>query len=59
MAKKWIKGAIKRPGALRRALRMAKGKTIPVSRLKAAAKRGGRIGRQARLAITLRGLRRK
>ena len=57
--RKWIKKAIKRPGALRKALGIRKGKTIPVARLRKAAKRAGRIGRQARLAITLRKLRRK
>ena len=54
--KKWIAGAIKRPGALRRALGTVRGK-IPVARIRAAAKRKGRIGRQARLALTLRKLR--
>lgn len=56
MAKKklWIKGAIKRPGALRRALGVSKktGK-IAVSKIQAAAKKGGRLGKQARLALTL------
>lgn len=56
--KKWIKAAIKRPGALRKALGTVRGK-IPVARIRAAAKKGGRIGKQARLALTLRKLRRR
>ena len=57
--KKWIKKAIKRPGALRRQLGAKKGKSIPVARLRAAAKKGGKLGQRARLALTLRRLRRK
>jgi len=56
---KWIQKAIKRPGALHRALRVPMGKTIPVSRLRTAAKAKGRLGKQARLALTLRRLRRR
>ena len=56
---KWIKKAIKRKGALRRTLGIKKGKTIPVKRLRAVAKRKGVTGRRARLALTLRKLRRK
>lgn len=52
--KKWIKGAIKRPGALRKKLGVKKGKKIPAKKLTAAAKKKGRTGRQARLAKTLR-----
>jgi len=33
--KKWIKGAIKRPGALRKKMGVAKGKKIPASKLAA------------------------
>jgi len=57
--KKWIAKAIKRPGALRKALGIKKGKTIPVKTLRKTAKKAGRIGRQARLAITLRKLRKR
>jgi len=53
MVKKWIAGAIKHPGALRKALKVKKGKTIPGSKLIAAAKKGGKMGRRARLAMTL------
>jgi hypothetical protein len=52
----WIKKAIKRPGALRRSLGARKGKRIPAGRLRSAAKRGGTMGRRARLAVTLRKL---
>jgi len=54
---KWIQGAIKRPGALRKALGVKKGETIPRAKLDAAAKKKGRLGQQARLAKTLRGMR--
>lgn len=36
MAKKWIQGAIKHPGALHESLGVPKGKKIPESKLKAA-----------------------
>jgi len=55
---KWIKGAIKRPGALHKALGVPAGQKIPKSRIAAAAKKPGRLGKQARLARTLAGLRR-
>lgn len=57
MARKklWIKGAIKRPGALRAAAKRAGALKNGISKtwLRAKAKAPGRIGRQARLAITL------
>ena len=56
---KWIQSAIKRPGALRKALGAKKGETIPKAKLDAAAKKKGRLGQQARLAKTLRGMRKK
>lgn len=36
MAEKWIQGAIKHPGALRKALHVKKGKKIPAAALKKA-----------------------
>jgi len=51
---KWIQKAIKSPGALHRQLRVPAGKTIPVARLRSAAKAGGTLGKRARLAMTLR-----
>ena len=56
MAKNWIQGAIKQPGALRKSLGIKKGKKIPLKKLKAASKKGGKLGQRARLAITLRRL---
>ncbi len=54
---KWIQGAIKRPGALRRVLGVPKGAVIPVATLRRAAKKRGKIGQRARFALFLRGLR--
>jgi len=54
MAEKWIKGAIKKPGALREAMGVKKGETIPAAKLAAAAKKPGKMGQRARLAQTLR-----
>jgi len=55
MAKKdWIKGAIKKPGSLRRSLGVKKGQKIPAKKLAAAAKKPGKLGQRARLAQTLR-----
>lgn len=56
MARNWIKRAIKHPGALHRELGVPKGKKIPASKLRAAAKKGGKEGRRARLAETLKKL---
>ena len=53
MAKKFIKEAIKHPGALRKQLGAKKGKPIPAKKLAAAAKKGGTVGKRARLAETL------
>ena len=57
MAKKWIQGAIKHPGALRAKAKKAgavtKKGTIDTGWLDQAAKSGGTTGRQARLAKTL------
>jgi len=52
----WIKGAIKKPGALRKELGVPEGKTIPAKKLAAAAKKSGKIGQRARLAETLKKL---
>jgi len=50
---KWIQGAIKKPGALRKELGVKAGKTIPAKTLAAAAKKPGKTGQRARLAQTL------
>ena len=54
--KKWIQKAVKKPGALRKSLGIKKGKKIPAKTLAKAAKAGGKLGQRARLAKTLRGL---
>lgn len=54
--KKWIGKAIKKPGALRKALGAKAGKPIQAGKLKAASRKGGALGRRARLAVTLRRL---
>ena len=53
MAEKWIQKAIKKPGALRSALGVKEGKTIPAKKLAKAAKAPGKLGQRARLAQTL------
>lgn len=55
MAGKWISKAIKRPGQLHRDLGIPQGKKIPEAILRSAAKRKGKVGSRARLAITLKG----
>jgi hypothetical protein len=55
----WIKGAIKKPGALRKSLRVKEGQKIPHNKLVAAAKKPGKLGQRARLALTLKKLRKK
>lgn len=54
--KNWIAGAIKKPGALRKELGAKKGEPIPAGKLASAAKKKGVIGKRARLAETLKGL---
>lgn len=52
---RWMKKAFsKHKGALRRTLKIKKGKTIPVKKLRAAAKKGGKTGRRARLVLNAR-----
>jgi hypothetical protein len=51
--KKWIKGAISKPGALHKELKVPEGKKIPAKKLAAAAKKPGVEGKRARLAETL------
>ncbi len=53
MAKDWIKAAIKKPGALKASLGIAKDKKIPAKVLDKAAKAPGKMGQRARLAKTL------
>jgi hypothetical protein len=56
---KWISEAIKKPGALHRQLGVPQGQNIPAAKLEKAAKKGGKLGRRARLAQTLRRLHRR
>ena len=57
--KNWIAGAVKNKGGLHRSLGVPEGKNIPEEKVRAAAKKGGKVGKQARLALTLGRLRRK
>lgn len=59
--KKWIAGAVKKPGAYTRSVRRRHGKagftkrgTIKVKVMRADAKKKGVTGKRARLALTLR-----
>jgi len=56
MAKNCIKDAIKKRGALKSALGVKKGEKIPAAKLAKAAKAPGKMGQRARLAQTLKGL---
>lgn len=56
MAKNWVAGAIKRPGALHEKLGVPQGQKIPAKKLGKAAKAGGKLGQEARLAETLKGM---
>ena len=52
--KNWIQKAIKKPGSLRKSLKVKKGDKIPASKLRSAAKKPGKLGQRARFAKTLR-----
>ena len=56
MAKRWIDKAIKKPGALHRQLDVPMGKKIPEKKLEKAESKSGKLGQRARLAETLKGL---
>ncbi len=49
----FIQKAIKKPGALRKAMGVKAGEKIPAKKLAAAAKAPGKMGQRARLAQTL------
>lgn len=54
MAKqKWIQKMHMKKGALHEEMGVPKGKKIPSKKLAAAAKKGGKLGKRARLAETL------
>lgn len=54
--KNWIKDAIKKPGQLHKDLGVPQGKKIPAAKLEKAAAKGGKVGQRARLAQTLKGM---
>lgn len=53
---KWIQKAIEKPGALHKQLGVPADEKIPTATLKAAAEKGGKLGKRARLAMTLKKL---
>ena len=55
MAKNWIAKATQNKGALHRNLGVPEGKKIPAAKIAAAAKQPGKVGKEARLAKTLKG----
>ena len=59
MSEKWIQKAIKKPGALKSQLGVKAGQPIPAKKLAAAAKKPGKLGQRARLAETLKGMKKK
>lgn len=50
---KWIQGAIKHKGMLHQELGVPKDEKIPEAKLEAAARAPGKLGKRARLAMTL------
>ena len=59
MSEKWIQKALPKSSKnkLHKALGVPQGEKIPVKKLKAAEKKPGKVGKEARLAETLKGLR--
>jgi hypothetical protein len=57
--KKWIQGAVKKPGQLHKDLGIKQGKKIPHSRLRAAAKGNSKTAQRARFALNMRKINRK
>lgn len=59
--KKWIQNAIKpgKKGELHKQLGVPQDQKIPAAKLTAAAKKGGKVGQRARLAMTLSKLKKK
>ena len=53
---KWIQGAIKKPGALKKSLGVPMDKPIPAAKLEKASHAPGKMGQRARLAMTLKGM---
>ena len=59
LAKNFIKAATKNKGGLHKSLGVPLDQPIPEDKIRAATKRPGKVGQQARLAETLKGLRPK
>ena len=55
--KKWIQEAIEKPGSLRASLGIKGKTTIPEEKLEGASHAGGKLGKRARLAKTLKKMR--
>ena len=55
MSEKWIQKAIKKPGALHKALHVPEGKKIPASKLKVKESDSPKMAKRKNLAKTLRG----
>jgi hypothetical protein len=53
MVVNWIAGATKNKGGLHRSLGIPEGQKIPYDMIVEAAKKSGKVGKQARLALTL------
>lgn len=58
-SKKWIGKMHLKKGALHKQMGVPEGQKIPVDRLKAAAAKGGTLGKRARLALAFRGMKKK
>lgn len=58
-SKNFIAEATKNKGGLHRSLGVPAGQKIPESKIRAAEKKPGKVGKQARLAETLKSLRKK
>lgn len=57
--KKWIQEAIKKPGALKKSMGVEENEKIPAKKLAKAAKVPGKMGQRARLAETLKKMKKK
>jgi len=56
LAKNWIAAATKNKGGLHKSLGVPAGQKIPKAKIEKAAAKGGKVGKQARLAETLEGM---
>jgi len=57
--KKWIQSIKMKKGALSKQMGIPEKKDIPVKKLKKAAKKKGKLGKRARLALVLKGFAKK